>query len=327
MAPRQGGLFGPLDEGRPARAKVLPHRFDDDLRALGAALPARLRLGTSSWNFPGFRGLVYATDAPLRHLSRHGLSAYAKHPLLRTVGVDRTFYRPITADDFRHYREQVPDQFRFLVKAWHELLQPTLDGRPGWNPRYLDPDEASHHCVQPAQEGLGDALGTLLLQFPPQGRELTREPQRFADRLHTFLRALPPAPYAVELRDAALCTDAYRDALAAAGASHCYCVHPRMPSLQEQRAQIPVTANRPLVARWMLHPGLHYEAAKQRFEPFDAIVAADDDNRAALATLCQDALALDVATTVVVNNKAEGSSPHSIIALARAILGAAHQPE
>ena len=28
-------------------------------------------------------------------LARHGLEAYAKHPLLRTVGLDRTYYRPI----------------------------------------------------------------------------------------------------------------------------------------------------------------------------------------------------------------------------------------
>ena len=47
------------------------------VRALAAAMPPLLRFGTSSWNFPGWRGLVYAADAPAKHLSRHGLGAYA----------------------------------------------------------------------------------------------------------------------------------------------------------------------------------------------------------------------------------------------------------
>ena len=39
-------------------------------------------------------------------LSRQGLPAYAAHPLLRTVGIDRTFYAPMAEADFRRYANQ-----------------------------------------------------------------------------------------------------------------------------------------------------------------------------------------------------------------------------
>lgn len=324
--PVQRSLFAPpgapdeVDAAERARAepRVAPAPTDAAVRALAARLPERLRLGTSSWNFAGWRGLVYARDAAVKQLSRHGLAAYAQHPLLGAVGVDRTFYGPVAAAEFAHYRAAVPDRFRFVVKAWGELLSPTLHGRPGANAGYLDAQRTGDECVQPAIDGLGDRLGAVLLQFPPQGRDVVREPRRFADRLHAFVGRLPRGVvYAVELRDAELFTAHYVDALAAAGARHGYVVHPRMPPLARQRELAPLVG--PVTVRWMLHAGFAYEEAKQRYQPFDALVDADPANRTAIAALCADAAALGLDVTVVVNNKAEGSAPLSLVALAEAI--------
>src|SRR5262245_47355549 len=52
-------------------------------------------LGTSSWSFPGWQGIVYDGRASETQLARHGLAAYARHPLLRAVGIDRTYYAPM----------------------------------------------------------------------------------------------------------------------------------------------------------------------------------------------------------------------------------------
>jgi uncharacterized protein YecE (DUF72 family) len=323
--PVQLGLFGPLTPPAPTETtKVLPAPIDAALRALGKQLPAALHLGTSSWNFPGWRGLVYAPDAPKAHLSRHGLSAYAQHPLLRTVGIDRTYYAPIAAAEFAGYAAQVPTSFRFLVKGLGELLNPVREGRQGHNPRYLDADAFTRECVEPACAGLGDRLGTLLLQFPPQTKELVQDPAGFAELLDTFLAALPPdVPYAVELRDAALLTSHYRQVLRDRGVQHGFVVHPRMPPLRQQLELIPLDLlppERPLVVRWMLHQGLVYEAAVERYEPFDRLVDADPGSRSEIAALAQRALQLGRGMIVVVNNKAEGCSPGSVLELARAIV-------
>lgn len=324
--PVQRGLFGPLDE--PTTPRVQPASFAPDLVALGQRLPAALRLGTSSWNFPGWRGLVYAPGATKAHLSRHGLAAYAQHPLLRTVGVDRTFYAPIEAREFADYAAQVPGSFRFLVKGLGELLSPQRpDGRA--NERYLDARAFAAECVAPAVEGLGERLGTLLLQFPPQTRELCCDPDLFAQLLHRFLAALPAdVPYAVELRDEALFTERHVEVLHATGTRHGFVVHPRMPSLARQRELVPLDGpgRGPLVLRWMLHAGFGYEAAKARYEPFDRLVDPDPAQRSAITELVLAVLQQSRAMTVVVNNKAEGSSPESVQLLARAIAAATAGP-
>ena len=100
---------------------VDPAVVDDAVRRLGERLPTAIHLGTSSWSFPGWTGLVFALrngkPATEQQLARHGLAAYAAHPLLRTVSLDRTFYAPLTHDEFAAYARHVPERFRFVVKA------------------------------------------------------------------------------------------------------------------------------------------------------------------------------------------------------------------
>lgn len=323
--PQQGGLFGPLEEEEKDKLRVDPCAPPEGAAELAAGLPPKLRMGTSSWMFPGWRGLVYAKNAPQKSLSRLGLGAYSQHPLLGSVGVDRTFYGPIDKQDFADYAALVPDTFRFLVKAWGELTSPTVRGKTGLNPRYLDVDSAIDDVLTPAFEGLGDKLGPLVFQFPPQGPRITKKPEAFADRLHDFFKELPKGVhYAVELRDEALLTERYVAAITDSGARHCYCVHPRMPSIARQLELAPVNEQTkgPIALRWMLHSGLSYEEAKEHYQPFDKIVDGDPDSRRAIAALSKQALDLDVEMTVVVNNKAEGSAPFSVLELAKEIVAA-----
>lgn len=63
--------------------------------ALADALDNGLYLGTSSWSFPGWSGLIYGVPTGKANLAQHGLPAYAEHPLLRSVGVDSGFYAPL----------------------------------------------------------------------------------------------------------------------------------------------------------------------------------------------------------------------------------------
>jgi len=319
--PRQQQLFGDSEEEPP----VLPATADPDLVALAERLPATLRLGTSSWSFPGWRGIVYAPGSRPQELARHGLHAYAQHPLLRAVSIDRTFYGPLQAQDFAAYAAAVPNDFRFLVKAMGHCTSPFTPSHGSRtrqaNPHYLDESFAIDRVIAPAVEGLGELLGTMLFQFSPQQAAITKKPERFAERLTQFLGALPRGlNYAVELRDAALMTQPYFDALAATGVHHCYSIHPRMPSIERQRELAPSTG--PVFARWMLQPPLNYQQAKEQFTPFANLAAEDPARRGQLQELCADAILQGANVMVTVNNKAEGSAPLSVFALAQAIASA-----
>jgi uncharacterized protein YecE (DUF72 family) len=298
----QLSLFEPSPSvgGAPARPEHL---------TIGSRLPRWIHLGTSSWAFPGWSGIVYDREASQRTLSRQGLRAYSRNPLLRAVAIDRTFYGPIPDSEFRAYAEQVPESFRFLVKAHGDLTQSGA--------RYLDRAYAIGEVIGPAVEGLGQKGAVLLFQFPPQSARGFGGAFRFADDLGEFLRDLPPGiQYAVELRNRELLTPRYLEALEATSSCHGYNVHPSMPDVSEQ-VELTAGARFPaLVVRWMLRRDRGYEEARDDFQPFDRLAAEDPGPRRAIAELC---LSSGKPAFVIINNKAEGSAPLSVFKLAEEI--------
>lgn len=326
----QLGLF-PEEPAPPDSAFVGPADVPDALAATARRLPRALRLGTSSWSFPGWQGIVYDRAVPQRTLARHGLAAYAAHPLLRTVGIDRTYYRPMEAADFREYADAVPSDFRFLVKADRLTTSPTDPESYGVrkeNPHFLDAAYATDAMVGPMTEGLGPKAGPLLFQFSPMSAGVVGGAESFFERLQAFLDALPEGPlYAVELRTPALLDDRYVRILEETGVAHCYNVHPAMAPLSRQLGRISPFHQPALVVRWMLHDGLRYQAAKDRYEPFDRIVDEDRGSRERIAVAVLDALVAEREAFVIVNNKAEGSAPRSVFRLAERIAGWSAHPD
>src|SRR5690606_6533879 len=139
---------------------------------------------------------------------------------------------------------------------------------------------------------------------------------------HRFLSALPRhVPYAVEIRDSSQLTPEYAQALADGGATHCYTVHPRMPSVLEQWEQLgdDVRKAGPVAVRWMLRTDQQYESAREEYAPFDQLVAPDITRRAEVAQVLQALLADRKQTLVIANNKAEGSAPRTLVELARLV--------
>ena len=347
----QRSLFDdePLPESPLARppqpepvAPVVPVVVAADIHTLAARLPARLHLGTSSWSFPGWTGLVYAPrhgkPEGEQRLARGGLAAYAQHPLFGSVSLDRTFYAPLLANEYATYAAAVPDTFRFVVKAPAAITDPFKRvGSSGLvngdNPTFLDAATAAAVCVAPAVTGLGVKLGAIVFQFPPLGRALLADVPRLVARLVDFLAALPrprtdslphgPA-IALEIRDPALVCEALAAGLVDGGAIPCLAAHARMPPLEEQAEvwrldRFPLT--RPLVVRWNLHAGKDYEGAKQEYFPFDRLVEEDLETRDALARLVRTEARSGRMVLVTINNKAEGSAPWSVRRLAEAIVG------
>lgn len=297
--------------------------------ALSRALPAGLSLGTMSWSYPGWAGIVYGERADARDLATRGLEAYAAHPLLGAVEIDRTYYEPLPAAELRALASQTPEGFRFVVKAHEECVVRTFPTHARYGKKrgersahYLDAAYVADHVVAPFVEGLGDKGAALLFQFPPQ--EVGEPAPAFAERLGRFLGDLPRdlphgATYAVELRNADLLTPAYVNALVASGAVHCHNAWPRMPPVIAQARRVPPEARRPLFIRWLMRHGDAYERALARSAPFDRIVAEDPEGRAAIANLVTQAARHEVPVVVLVDNKAEGCAPESIVRLARAI--------
>lgn len=297
----------------PDRVGVPPAPPSEEVLELARWLPSGLRLGTSSWSFPGWGPRVWGRPASKEVLAEHGLAAYAQHPLLRTVSVDRSYYAPVPVAVWRRYRDQVPPGFRFVVKLPAALTSPLHDRAP--NPRFLDPAFAVD-ALAPITEALGDRLGGGLLQMPP-GAVPDGTLLRLARVLDALRGRLPTV--AVEPRPHGFLEGDYARCLADHDAVHVLSVHPAMPDLRAQWRLGGLAGAPALWIRWNLGHGLAYEAAKERFAPFDARRAPDDRVQDALARAAAWALAREREVVVIANNKAEGCAPATLVALAKAI--------
>src|SRR5262249_3683728 len=226
------------------------------------------------------------------------------------------------------YAAQVPDTFRFLVKA-HELCTVPRFGRqnrynavPGdANPQFLDPVYAAEQVIAPAVDGLKHKPGPIVFQFTPLQLQYIGGADRLIDRIGAFLAALPRGPlYAVELRNRDLLTTRYIAALQAADGIYCFNVHPKMPPLGEQAKLFDGAAQRAVVVRWMLGGRQEYEEAKDRYAPFDKLVDEDPVSRNAIAALALSAIAAKTPVYTIANNKAEGCAPRTVFKLAERIV-------
>lgn len=335
----QSPLFDPLeDPPRPMleqRLKVRPCPPDPALQTLATALPRHVYVGTSSWTYPGWAGLVWdqAYAEPL--LSKHGLAAYSQHPLMRTVSLDRTFYRPLSASQYAAYAAQVPDDFRFVVKAPSIVTDAMVRAEAGRalqpNPQFLNPELAVQEFVQPALEGLQHKIGALVFQLSPLTAQLLGQLPQVLERLRLMLSALPAlhpvAPdgvIAVEVRDPEFIGPDLVDVLRASGAVYCLGLHAKMPSIQEQLPMLRKLWPAPMVCRWNLNPihgAFGYEDARVLYSPYDTTVDEDLDTRQALARVALATARAGLPAYITISNKAEGCAPLSVAALVQELVG------
>ncbi|MGM9426198.1 DUF72 domain-containing protein [Hydrogenophaga sp. MI9] len=324
---------------RSSEVHLLPP--DDATRTLAARLNPRIRLGASTWSYPGWAGIVW-DEGPYSEavLAKNGLTAYAQHPLLRCVGIDRSFYRPLTEGQYARFADQVPDDFRFVVKAPALVTDALVRGEQGQgrqpNTAFLDPVLATQEFITPALAGLGDKVGALVFQLSPLPFSQLQRLPLLLERLRALLRALPDVRgatpdgvVAVEVRDPEWLSPAIAPQLAAVlketGATYCLGLHAKMPRLAEQLPILRALWPGPMVCRWNLNP-LHgaygYEDAQRSYEPYDRIHDVDAETRALIVRTVRGVTGAGQNAYVTISNKAEGCAPLSARALAEGLAAA-----
>lgn len=292
-----------------------------EIQQLADALPKNLRLGTSSWTFPGWAGIVYFRRyGAQQRFVRESLQEYARYPLFRTVGIDRTFYGPMTSDELAAYAAMLPEDFRCCMKVWGEVTtrvfsdHPRMGPRAGRvNPRFLDAELFMDEVATPVIEGFRDHIGPLIVEIPPSRARL--DLRAWEQRLDRFLSEVPQGlRYAVEVREARMMTPRYFEILSAHGAAHVFNFWSAMPTIGTQLAR-PGSLSAPfVVARLMIPPGRRYADEKAAMAPFDRIARVEQGMRDDVLALIE--AAGDREVFIIANNKAEGCSPLTLRGLA-----------
>ncbi len=298
------------------------------LAELAAALPEAVRFGTSSWTYPGWKGMVYQRDYPKTGASAAMLEEYARFPLFRTVGIDSTFYAPPTPEILQSYARVLPAGFRCVSKVWDRLTVHTFPkaryrAQGGErNPDFLNPDVFLDEVLRPCEAHFMDHVGPFVFEFQTIGRSARLHAQDFANLLDAFFSRLPRnLPYAVEVRNLEFLTPPYFAVLREHNVAHVFNSWTRMPPVGEQM-ELPGAFSAPFtVGRILLRPGRTYSEAVDAFAPYDRIQDRNPDLRRDIARLIRQAAALRIPAYVLVNNRAEGSAPITIAAVAALLEG------
>ncbi len=182
----------------------------------------RIRIGTCSWIYPSWKGLVYSSAKPADPLREYA----ARYD---TVEIDRWFWslfgegavRLPEETDATAYRASVPEGFRFTVKVpnsitlSHHYRESKTDPVVP-NPGFLSIDLFREFLSR--LEPMKDALGPLLLQFEYLNREKMPSQKAFLEKLEAFAAELPqPHSYAVEIRNGNYLNRSYFECLGRAG--------------------------------------------------------------------------------------------------------------
>lgn len=300
-------------------------RVRAEAAGVAAAIPETVYFGTSSWSFPGWRGIVYSRHIADGAIAREGLREYVRHPLLRTVGIDRSYYAPMPDADLWRYAAQLPAGFPCVIKAPAAVTSMARIGPDGralseLNPDFLNVARFEEEILAPLARSFAGHAGPILLQFPPAPAQVRLPADAFVERLDRFLEALPSEfEYAVEVRERALLTAGYAQVLARHGVGHTYNYWTAMPRPLAQSAIVPAENAPFLIVRLLMAPGTRYEDRREEMRPFNRMVAADPAMRDEVVALTIRATRGRRRIYILVNNKAEGSSPLTIAALAELV--------
>lgn len=239
----------------------------------------------------------------------------------------------MTTTQFAELAAQVPADFRFVIKAPGLVTDALLRDGAGRgtkvNEDFLNPGRARLDFVEPALAGLGTKLGVLLFQISPLPSSWWKRLPELIERLHTMLNAIrhvreqaPDVIVAVEVRDGQWLTPLFTQVLRENCTTYGLGLHAKMPPIEEQLPILRALWPGPLVCRWNLNP-LHgafgYEEAQRQYSPYDRLVDPDPGTRAALAKVIAGTVGAGQPAYVALSNKAEGSAPLSVMALARAV--------
>lgn len=313
---------------RPAAPRSAERLAEERASAavIAARLPETLRFGTSSWSFPDWEGIVYSARRTAAELARDGLREYVLHPLLRTVGIDRSYYAPIPAGDLERYAAQLRPGFPCCAKAPEAVTSPVLGDRTRGpltaNPDFLRPQRFIEEMIEPFRAHFVGHTGPFVIQLPPAPASFRLPPDRFARALDDFLSALPRGfAYAVELRDASLLTTEYADVVRRRGAAHVYNYATAMPFPAEQAAVAAPDRAPFTMIRLLLPPGTRYAERRDALWPFVEASDPDLEMRGQVVDLVRRGLSTGNPVYVLVNNKAEGCAPLTIRALADLLAG------
>lgn len=278
-------------------------------------LPPNLHLGTCSWKYDDWKGLVYDSDKT--YSPDDYLPDYAKH--FDTVEIDQWFWSlfpgGIKLPDppaVQTYADSVPEDFTFTMKVPNSITlthyyakqsarYKDFANRP--NEHFLDIDLFNRFLE--SLKPLAGKLGPIMFQFEYLNKKKMPSLQVLLDRLSEFFDQAPPGfDYAVETRNPNYLKEVYFAFLREKGLSPVLVEGYYMPPISEVVSQFDISSGQSTVIR-LMGPD-RQEIEKLAGNHWDKIVSPQDESMTGIVGIIKKQVEQGREVYINVNNHYEG---------------------
>lgn len=284
-------------------------------------LPSNLHLGTCSWKYDDWKGLIYSPDKT--YSPNDYLPDYAQH--FGTVEIDQWFWSLFPTgvkfpdpQTVHIYSDSVPDDFIFTVKVpnaitltHHYARQPVKhkDYANKPNEHFLSIDLLKRflEILQP----MGKKLGPVMLQFEYLNKQKMLSLKAFVDKLSDFFDQAPKGyDYGIEIRNPNYLKTPYFEFLREKNLSAVLVEGYFMPPVSEVAEQFDVSTGTSTVIR-LMGPD-RQEIERETAKTWDKIVAPKDESIDVIVRVVRKQVGKGREVFVNVNNHYEGCAVMTI---------------
>lgn len=283
---------------------------------------APLHIGTCSWKYDSWRGLIYPENGTLNYLKE-----YSQH--YRTVEIDQWFWSLFGEDTavlpkpavVKEYAQSVPEDFTFCIKVPNSITLTHHYSKGRNEPLRANGCFLSAPLMERFLDSLApikNHLGPLIFQFEYLNKKKMNSLGEFINRFGNFARQLPPGyDYFVEIRNPNYLKQPYFDFLNSAELSHVFLHGYYMPPIFEVYGRFNNKIQSRTAIR-LMGPD-RKEIETRSGQSWDTVIAPKDQDISLLKAMLDDLAAREVETFLYVNNHFEGSAPRTITRIEQAL--------
>lgn len=277
-------------------------------------LNTHIRIGSCSWKYDSWKGIVYPETVGDNYLSE-----YSRH--YNTVEVDQWFWSLFgdnivlpKPDVVKDYVSSVPEDFKFTIKVPNAITLTHPYAKQAEQPL-----SQNHHFLSirlfedflALLEPMKQNIGAFIFQFEYLNKQKMSNQQTFLDMLGAFLKKCPTGyEYAVEIRNQNYLNKNYFQFVETLGLTHVFLQGYWMPPIVSLYNRFKNHIKKSTIIR--LHGPDRKEIENKTKSKWNQIVEPKDGEIQQIAGMINELVSRDVRVTVNVNNHYEGSAPLTI---------------
>lgn len=283
-----------------------------------------LRIGTCSWKYDSWRGLVYSDQKPLNYLQE-----YSRH--YNTVEIDQWFWSLFGAEKValpspftvQEYLESVPADFKFTIKIPNSITLTHFYQKVKKDPLVENPHFLSLTLFQEflrSIEPLRNNLGPLMFQFEYLNKQKMPSQKIFQEKFAYFIQKVNPEyQYSVEIRNPNYLNESYFEFMQTHNLSHVFLQGYYMPPIIDVYKNFQDYLRERVVIR--LHGPDRSDIEKRSGGNWDKILDPRDQELNQIAGIIKGLVDRKFEVYINMNNHYEGSAPLSIKRLEKFLSG------